>query len=83
MEKIEAEITVNYQNTTHANVIKNSVSIDNCKTKGIYIKTRTEKNKIITKVICKRIPTFIATVDDFLFCLTLADKVVKTTKQLK
>ncbi|MGQ9544299.1 MAG: KEOPS complex subunit Pcc1 [Candidatus Bathycorpusculaceae bacterium] len=74
-----------YESEEVAKAVANAVSPDNFKTpKGLSIKTVRQKNAVITKIKCrKKLPTFIATIDDLLFCTTIAEKTVQTAKKLK
>ncbi|MGQ9506242.1 MAG: KEOPS complex subunit Pcc1 [Candidatus Bathycorpusculaceae bacterium] len=84
MRKLEAEITLEYEDEEIAKAIAKAVSPDNFKTPtGLSIKTFQEKNKVVTKIKCKRkLPTFIATIDDLLFCASTAEKTIQVTKKL-
>jgi tRNA threonylcarbamoyladenosine modification (KEOPS) complex Pcc1 subunit len=85
VRKFEAEITLEYESEEVAKAIARAVSPDNFKTPvGLSIDTVREKNKVITRIKCKRkLPTFIATIDDLLFCTSTAEKTIQTTKRLK
>lgn len=84
MRKLEAEIILEYDDEEIAKAIAKAVSPDNFKTPaGLSIKTAREKNKVVTKIRCKRkLPTFIATIDDLLFCTSTAEKTIQITKRL-
>ncbi|MEM3622379.1 MAG: KEOPS complex subunit Pcc1 [Candidatus Bathyarchaeia archaeon] len=84
MRKLEAEITLEYESEEFAKAIARAVSPDNFKTPaGLSIKTTREKNKVITRIRCKgKLPTFIATIDDLLFCTSTAEKTIQITKRL-
>jgi tRNA threonylcarbamoyladenosine modification (KEOPS) complex Pcc1 subunit len=84
VRKLEAEIIIEYNDEEIAKAISNAVSPDNFKTPiGLSIKTFQEKNKVITRIKCRRkLPTFIATIDDLLFCTSTAEKTIQITKNL-
>ncbi|MEM3700618.1 MAG: KEOPS complex subunit Pcc1 [Candidatus Bathyarchaeia archaeon] len=84
MRKLEAEITIEYEDEETAKAIARAVSPDNFKTPtGLAIKTFQEKNRVITRIACRRkLPTFIATIDDLLFCTSTAEKTIQMTKKL-
>lgn len=84
MRKLEAEITIEYDDEEIAKAIARAVSPDNFKTPtGLSIKTFQEKNRVITRITCRRkLPTFIATIDDLLFCTSTAEKTIQLTKTL-
>lgn len=50
----------------------------------LSVDTRTENNKVITKIVCDRgFKTFIATVDDLLFSIATAEKTIRETLKLQ
>lgn len=82
---MEAEIILEYDDGKTAEAVARAVSPDNFKTpKGLSIKTMSEGKVVLTKIICKRkLPTFIATIDDLLFCVSTAEKTLQATKKFK
>lgn len=82
---LEAEITLEYDDEEMAESIAKAVSPDNSKTpSSLSIKTFREGRKVLTRVNCTgRIQTFIATIDDLLFCVSLAEKTLQLTKKSK
>lgn len=82
---MEAEITLEYDDVSMAESVARAVSPDNSVTPtGLSVDTRTEKNKVITKIICSRgFKTFIATVDDLLFSIATAEKTLRETLKLQ
>ena len=82
---MEAEITLKYDDAKDAEAVASAVSPDNFKTPdGLSIETTRKGNKVITHIKCKRkLPTFIATIDDLLFCVSIAEKTLLTTKKLR
>ncbi|MDI6805371.1 MAG: KEOPS complex subunit Pcc1 [Candidatus Bathyarchaeia archaeon] len=84
MRKLEAKIVLEYDDEETAEAIAKAVSPDNFKTPtGLSIETVKEKNKVITRIKCRRkLPTFIATIDDLLFCTSTAEKTIQITKKL-
>jgi len=85
VRKLEAEIILEYDDAKTAEAIAKAVSPDNFKTpKGLSIKTTWKEGKVVTQIKCKRkLPTFIATIDDLLFCASTAEKTLQTAKKLK
>ena len=79
---MEAEIIIEYRSTKEAEVVAKAVSPDNFKTPlGLSINTDSRGRKVFTHIRCTRkIPTFIATIDDLLFSVTTAEKILKTIK---
>jgi len=81
---LEAEIILEYDDEKVAEATAKAVSPDNFKTpKGLSIKTTWDKNKVVTVIKCEgKISTFIATIDDLLFCTSTSEKTIKTVKRL-
>lgn len=81
---MEAEIILDYEETKIAETVAKAVSPDNFKTpRGLSIKTTWRKEKVLTKIKCKRkLSTFIATIDDLLFCISTAEKTLRIVKKL-
>jgi len=82
---LEAKIILEYDNAKTAESIAKAVSPDNFKTpSGLSIRTTWKKEKVITQIKCTRkLPTFIATIDDLLFCVSTAEKTLQTAKKLE
>jgi len=80
---LEAEITLKYDKAKTAEAIANAVSPDNLKTSaGLSVETTRKRNKVVTYIRCERkLPTFIATIDDLLFCITIAEKTIRTAEK--
>ena len=85
MNTLEAEIILDYEEAEIAEAVAKAVSPDNFKTpRGLSIKTTWRKEKVLTKIKCKRkLSTFIATIDDVLFCISTAEKTLRIAKKLK
>ncbi len=81
---MEATITIEYGDQKTADAIANAVSPDNFKTpKGLSIKTITKGSSVFTEVKTEgKLATFIATIDDLLFCVSAAEKTVQTLTKL-
>jgi len=82
---MEAEITLEYNDAKDAKAVARAVSPDNFKAPpSLFIETTSRGNNVVTYIKCKRkIPTFIATIDDLLFCVSIAEKTLLTAKKLK
>jgi hypothetical protein len=82
---LEAEIILEYGNASTAEAVARAVSPDNSKTpKGLSVKTVWKSNKVITRIkFDGKLPTFIATIDDLLFCTGTAEKAVQTARKFK
>jgi hypothetical protein len=81
---LEAEITIEYEDVNDAEAVAKAVSPDNLKTpSGLSVKTARKSNKVLTQIKCPaKLPTFIATIDDLLFCISVAEKTLVSTKNL-
>lgn len=82
---MEAEITLKYDEVKSAEAIAKAVSPDNVKAPpGLSIKTIRKGEKVLTCIKCRmKLSTFIATIDDLLFCVSIAEKTLLTAKKLK
>lgn len=82
---MEAEIIISYDDAVSAEAIVTAVSPDNIKVpRGLSVKTRREGSNVITNIKCSRkLQTFIATIDDLLFAISLAEKTLKTAQKLE
>lgn len=82
---MEAEIILEYDEVRIAEAVAKAVSPDNFKTpKDLSIKTTWKSNKVITTIKCRgKLPTFIATIDDLLFCTATAEKALQAVKKFK
>jgi len=82
---MEADITLEYEDAKDAEAVAKAVSPDNFKVPpSLSIETTSKGNKVVTYIRCKRkIPTFIATIDDLLFCVSIAEKTLQTAQKLK
>ena len=76
---MEATITLEYGSEKAAGALANAVSPDNFKTPtGLTIKTERKNNYVITEVKTEgKLATFIATIDDLLFCVSTAEKTLR------
>ena len=82
---MEAEIKLEYDDAKRAKAIAEAVSPDNFKTpSGLTVKTAQKGKSVVTNIKCRRkFPTFIATIDDLLFCVSIAERTLQTTDKLK
>jgi hypothetical protein len=77
---LEATITLEYRDAKTADAIANAVSPDNFKTpEGLGIKTVRKDRQVLTEIRNEgKLSTFIATIDDLLFCVSTAEKTLHT-----
>ncbi len=82
---METRIILEYKNAKTAEAIANAVSPDNFKTPaGLFIRTTKKGSKVSTRIKSEgKLATFIATIDDLLFCASTAEKTLRTTKKLE
>ena len=79
---LEAEISLTYKSDRHARAVADAVSPDNVKTpEGLAIKTARRGRNVLTHIKCKsNMLTFIATIDDLLEAVSIAEKSISTMK---
>jgi hypothetical protein len=82
---LEAKITLEYTDAKSAQAVARAVSPDNFKTpEGLTVKTLWENKKVVTEIVCGgKLATFIATIDDFLFSVSAAEKTLKVLDKTK
>ena len=82
---MEAEIRLSYGNEREAEAVAKAVSPDNVEVPpGLTVKTVREKTEVLTRVECQtRLQTFIATLDDLLSCVSVAEKTFTVAKKFK
>ena len=73
---MEAEIRLSYQNKREAEAVAQAVSPDNVKVpSGLSIRTTKKGSKVFTNLKCEtKLQTFVATIDDLLCCISIAEK---------
>ncbi len=81
-KRLEAQITFEYDNEKEAKAVADGVSPDNYKTpKGLTVQTVRSHNTVHTEIRAEgKMTTFIATIDDLLFCISTAEKTVRTVQ---
>lgn len=80
---MEAEISLNYKNEREAEAVTKAVSPDNMEVpQGLHIETVRNGSEVNTKIQCqKNLSTLIATIDDLLACVSVAEKTFKVAKK--
>jgi hypothetical protein len=80
---LEASIDISYRNRREAKAVADAVAPDNVKTpKGLSVQTTVQSVKVSTKIVCQtRLETFIATIDDLLSAVSVAEKSLSSVKQ--
>jgi len=82
---LEATITLEYGDAKTADAVANAVSPDNFKTpRGLFIETVRKGSHVLTEVKTEgKLATFIATIDDLLFCVSTAEKTLRTVTKAR
>jgi hypothetical protein len=82
---LEAEIRLCYGNEREAEAVAKAVSPDNVEVpSSLTVETVRERNEVLTRVDCQtKLPTLIATLDDLLSCVSVAEKSFKVAKNSK
>jgi len=77
---LDAKISLSYKTVRDADAVAKAVSPDNMKVpQGLFIKTIRRGNKVFTKIECNtKFQTFIATIDDLLSAVSLAERSLST-----
>jgi len=80
---LEATITLEYDDEKVAEAVTDAVSPDNFKTPvGLTVKTIRIKNAVVTEVAAEgKMATFIATLDDLLSSVAVAEKTVRVIQE--
>lgn len=82
MKKLEAELLICYDDAETAEAVASAVSPDNFKApSGLFVETKRLGCEVSTIIKCDDgLPAFLATIDDLLFCINVAEKTVKTLR---
>jgi len=80
---LEAKIALSYKTMREAEAIAKAVSPDNVKVpQGLFIKTMRRRKKVFTNVKCEtRLQTFVATIDDLLSAVSVAERTLSAVKK--
>jgi len=80
---LEAEILLSYKNEREAEAVARAISPDNVELpSGLYVKTVRNGSEVYTTVECQtRLQTLIATLDDLLACVSVAEKSFTVAKK--
>lgn len=82
VNELEAMVTLEYEDLRTAEAVAAAVSPDNRKIPvGMTVATTRNGNLVTTKIKVEgKIATFIATIDDLLFCVSMAEKTLRLVK---
>ena len=80
---MEAEFTLSYEDEREAEAVVMAVSPDNVGVpSGLFIETMRRGREVLTLVRCEmRLETLLATIDDFLRCVSVAEKSFSAVKK--
>ena len=80
--ELRAEFSFVYQSEKEAEAVVKAVSPDNVKVPlGLIVETKRIGSRLLASVSCeKTLETFIATLDDLLACISVAEKTFETAK---
>jgi hypothetical protein len=80
---LEAEIRLAYRNEREAEAVAKAVSPDNVEVpQGLSIETLRSGSNVFTRIECQtRLQTLIATLDDLLACVSVAEKTFNVAKK--
>jgi hypothetical protein len=80
---LEAKIVLKYKTPLEANAVANAVSPDNLKTpEGLSVETVRRGNIVVNKIQCETmLQTFMATVDDLLSAVSVAERTLAAAKK--
>ncbi|MBU4190527.1 MAG: hypothetical protein KJ886_06035 [Candidatus Thermoplasmatota archaeon] len=71
--KIHCKMLFEYKNKKNAENIAKTVGVDNY----IFVKTKTDGNRIMSEIVSKSISSMLHTIDDYLSCVGVAEKMIK------
>jgi len=79
---LEAKVVLSYKTIREAEAVAKAVSPDNVKIpQGLFIQTTRRGKLVFTKIECEtRLQTFVATIDDFLSAVSVAERTVFVVK---
>lgn len=82
---LEARIRLSYKNEREAEAVVKAVSPDNVEVpQGLFIKTTRRGSEVFTIVKCEtKIETFVATIDDLLSCVSIAEKAFLVAREFQ
>ena len=70
--KAICDITIEYDNIEKAKTVKKAIEVDNLE----YARSKIKEKKLETHIESKSVSSLLHTLDDFLACVTVAEKIV-------
>jgi len=82
LQLLEAEISLSYKTVREAEAVARAVSPDNVIVpRGLFIKTTRRERRVLTQIVCEtRLRTFMATIDDLLSAVSVAERSLLAVK---
>ena len=79
---MEAEISISYKTVREAEAVAKAVSPDNLRVpSGLLIKTKRRGRRVMTQIVCEvKFETFMATIDDLLSAVSVAERTISAVK---
>lgn len=71
--KISCNVKIDYENEKEMNAILNSIEVDNLS----YINSKKKGKSLVTTIESNSISSLIHTLDDYLACVSIAEKIIK------
>jgi hypothetical protein len=71
--KISCNVKIDYKNEKETNAILNSIEVDNLN----YIQSKKNGKTLVTRIESDSISSLIHTLDDYLACVSIAEKIIK------
>jgi hypothetical protein len=71
--KISCNVKIDYENEKETNAILNSIEVDNLN----YIQSKKNGKTLVTHIESDSISSLIHTLDDYLACVSIAEKIIK------
>jgi tRNA threonylcarbamoyladenosine modification (KEOPS) complex Pcc1 subunit len=80
--KLEAKLSIVYDSEQEAEAVVRAVAPDNLKApEGLVVETTRDNSCLSAVVSCEKpLETFIATLDDLLACVSVAERALETVK---
>jgi len=81
---MKAEIVLECDSNKDAEALAVAISPDNVEAKPyLSVKTEANGNKVLTRIECdKKMSTLAATIDDLLFCIATAERILEAAENL-
>ncbi|HDO19577.1 MAG TPA: hypothetical protein ENG74_02495 [Thermoplasmatales archaeon] len=70
--KAKCRLEMEFKDSKIADIIMRSIKVDDYN----FVKSKTDGNKLIAEIEAKSVSSLLHTIDDYLACVTIAEKVV-------